>query len=115
MSTWRYRVIRHTSPPGSVTQYDYVAIHEHYTFEDGTESWSATPDRVTADNPTELRWMLEQMLAALDEPTLELPELTARIPNSRRDIAREINHMTTTQVDEALRTALIEEEGDADA
>lgn len=64
---WNYRIIHHLSP-----EEEYWAIHEVYYEKDKPVSYSENPAVVlSAENPGDLVWTLNQMLEALQKPVLE--------------------------------------------
>jgi len=66
---WNYRVYRETGQFG-----DYLTIHEAYYLEGDPQiptSFTAKPVTVGGESVEDLRWVLEQMLKALDQPILE--------------------------------------------
>lgn len=80
---WNYRVMRHQPDPARGEAEEWFAIHEVYYRSDDVDDRTVdssetryTVDAITprANNVDELRWLLEQMLAALDKPILEFRE-----------------------------------------
>ena len=67
MSTWNHRVIKHDADNDEV----YYALHEtHYNDDGKPEATTTFPTAVQGDSVEDLRWTLEQMLKALDQPVL---------------------------------------------
>lgn len=68
---WTYRVMRQTCPSGE----PYFGIHEvYYDGDQPPHSWSSAPRPVGGDSIDDLRWTLEKMLLALDQPVLDIPK-----------------------------------------
>lgn len=69
MSTWNHRVVRTTNQRGNV----YYAVHEAHYAEGGNipDFVTTDPIAVIGDDVASLRWTLERMIAALDNPVIE--------------------------------------------
>ena len=63
--TWNHRVVRQRK--GDET---WLGIHEAFYGDDGKLSWTENPVDVVGETVDDLRWTLERMLAALDEPII---------------------------------------------
>jgi len=83
---WNYRVMRHEpdAPDAADGKREvWYAIHEVFYQTDSADDrsvdasetrYTEDPVAVVADDVDEMRWVLEQMLAALDKPILEYRE-----------------------------------------
>ena len=80
---WNYRVMRHQPNPARGEREVWYAIHEVFyrndavddrTVDSSETGYTEEPVAVVADDVDGLRWVLEQMLAALDKPVLEYRE-----------------------------------------
>ena len=80
--SWDYRVVR-SEYPGAAGLF-CLAIHEAYYDEGESEPHSITANACAVNCDEEddgvegLRWMLEQMLKALDRPIVEMADIEAR-------------------------------------
>lgn len=66
-SHWNHRVLRFANQHHG----GWFAIHEVYYRKGVPESYTVEPCKITAESLEDLRWMLEQMLLALDKPILD--------------------------------------------
>lgn len=81
--TWNYRVVRKRwRYPESMRDkldgevHDFLAVHEVYYDSEGKPfNCTVEPRPVSGENVGALRWQLEHMLKALDEPVLNYDEI----------------------------------------
>jgi hypothetical protein len=66
--SWRHRIVHRTYTHKNGEIEHIYGIHECYTDPYG---WTENPVDVSSDTVEGLRWVLEHMLKALDEPIIE--------------------------------------------
>lgn len=55
MSTWHYRLIKHSYPKGEA----HYAVHEYYpATEEAGEAWTLNPVALWGEDPDDIQWML---------------------------------------------------------
>lgn len=93
---WNHRVMRHLPDPARGEWEAWYAIHEVFYRSDDVDDqavdssetgYTVDPIAPRADDVDELRWVLEQMLAALDKPVLEYRDGTDAEPGAAPDPA----------------------------
>lgn len=81
--SWNYRIYKTVHPNDEET----FGIHECYYYEDKETPRAVTerPVPVDADSVKGLRWILEQMLLALDKDVLTENDFQTTVEGARRD------------------------------
>ena len=74
MKSWNYRVLHETGVGPEGEPWETYAIHEvYYADEEQTQvaGWTENPAAVLADDQEGLKWVLGEMLKAIDKPVLD--------------------------------------------